>query len=508
MSITIREALQRLRPYFGRWYAYQKPPNNKGGVGYYIEELAGLAHSSRHLDFVDGELKTLALRLLGDGTFSIKETIAVSMAKEESIRQSFEQSVYAAKLRQVLFVPICSDKPGQLYIGEGFIWKLNSHLNFKRQVELDYAAIQEATLNKRIRSNIGYYLQSRTKGAGGKAKKTRALYLKTVALKEILASHQTPPCMQPIKWAGGKSKLLNEISVRLPPLQGRYIEPFLGSGSVALGLIQAGILTPQHKIHLSDINAALINFFQWVRQDVETLVQYIQITLKTFEDAWKEGQQKAWYEMYRETYNAAVVPQTLRFAEQQRPEQDLGPARATKNTVEYACMFFCLNQMCFNGLYRVNREGKFNVPIGRKASGFQYTLSEAKVKNLRQLAQILTTYSIELTCEDYGQCMERLQPTTQDFVYWDPPYFPVTATSFTAYDGEFDMGRLVQVWQKWQRSTQMLMSNSDTPVVRETFPENYIVGLTARRSVGAKTRENAQEVLIANYPILCRLSPK
>jgi DNA adenine methylase len=486
MSITIREALKRLRPYFGRWYAYQKPPNNKGGVGYYIEELAGLAHSSRHLDFVDGELKTLALKLLKDGTFSVKETIAVSMAAEESIRQPFEQSVYAAKLRQVLFVPVCSQRPGQLYIGNGFIWRLNSHQNFKRQMEIDYAAIQEATLNKRIHSNIGLYLQSRTKGAGGKAKKTRALYLKTAALKEIRASSERLQSMQPIKWAGGKSKLLNEINSRLPPLQGRYIEPFLGSGSVALGLIQAGILTPQHKIHLSDSNAALINFFQWVRQDVETLVRYIQVTLQTFEAAWKEGHQKAWYEMYREAYNAAT----------------------DKTTLDYACMFFCLNQMCFNGLYRVNREGKFNVPIGRKASGSQYTLSEAKVKNLRQLAQVLTTYSIELTCEDYGQSLERLQPTAQDFVYWDPPYFPITATSFTAYDGEFDMGRLVQVWQKWQRSTQMLMSNSDTPVVRETFPENYIVGLTARRSVGAKTRGNAQEVLIANYPILCRLNPQ
>lgn len=502
MSLTIREALRRLRPYFGRWYTYTKPPNNKGGVGYYIEELAGLSHSSRHLDFDDGELKTLALRLLRDGTFSVKETIAVSMAKEESIRQPFEQSVYAAKLRQVLFVPICSMIPGKLYIGKGFIWRMNSHPDFKRQVMLDYATIQEATLGKTSLRKIGLFLESRTKGPGGKARKTRAIFilglnpkikilhlgvhLKTAALKEILASNQRPPCMQPIKWAGGKSKLLDEISLRLPPLHGRYVEPFLGSGSVALGLIQAGLLTPQHKIHLSDSNTALINFFRWVKQDVETLLHYIQVTLQTFEAAWKEGQQKVWYEAYREAYNMS-------------PDKD---------TLGYACQFFCLNQMCFNGLYRTNKEGKFNVPIGRKASGSSYILSDAKVRNLRQLAQILRTYSIELTCEDYSQCLERLQPTAQDFVYWDPPYFPVTATSFTAYDGDFDMTRLITVWQHWQPKTQMLMSNSDTPMVREVFQQNYIVGLTARRSVGAKTREKAQEVLIANYPILCRLIPK
>lgn len=271
------------------------------------------------------------------------------------------------------------------------------------------------------------------------------------------------PCRPFVKWVGGKTQLIGEIFKRLPSNFTRYFEPFVGGGAVFFQL--------QHnQSFLSDVNHELVNAYKVVRDDVEKLIS----TLITY---------RYCPEYFYEIRNA-----------------DRSIDYASWSTVEKAARLIYLNKTCFNGLYRVNSKGHFNVPFGRYTNP---TICNAE--NLRTCSQALANVNIE-TCSfdrvvDYA--------TTDDFIYFDPPYIPLNTTSyFTAYAQQgFNLEmqeHLRDVCKELDaRGVKFLLSNSVAPLVFDLY-ENFIIErVGAIRAINSKAqgRGRIEEVLVRNYKI-------
>lgn len=264
-----------------------------------------------------------------------------------------------------------------------------------------------------------------------------------------------------LKWAGGKGRLLPELLSRLPGEFGGYHEPFIGGGALFFAL--AG-QTRLAGTHLSDANPALIDVYLALRQDVDGLIAVLRS-----------------HRYDRDHYYRVRA---------QRPE-DLTLA-------ERAARVIYLNKTCYNGLYRENRAGQFNVPFGRYRNP---TICDEP--NLRAVSAVLQ--GVDITCRPFPTVLDAAQPG--DFVYFDPPYVPVSATAnFTAYNrhgfGPDDQRRLRDVFAALaERGVRAMLSNSDTALVRELYAGFRVEQVFAARAVNSKAngRGKVAEVLVMNY---------
>jgi DNA adenine methylase len=267
-----------------------------------------------------------------------------------------------------------------------------------------------------------------------------------------------------LKWAGGKTQLADELVARLPPRFGAYHEPFVGSGALFFRLFREGRIS---QAHLSDRNPELIGAYQTLRDQVDAVVD----------------------ELARCVYNRELYYE-LRALD---PERLAAPARTARTIY--------LNKTGYNGLYRVNRQGRFNVPFGRHKAPL--ILDE---RNLRAVARALN--GVEIACAPYESVLERARPG--DLVYLDPPYVPLSATaSFTAYyPGGFslrDQERLRDLCLELDaRRVQVMLSNSDTPLTRALYAAAPLrVGeVLAARAINSdrSKRGKVVELLVTNYP--------
>jgi DNA adenine methylase len=264
-----------------------------------------------------------------------------------------------------------------------------------------------------------------------------------------------------LKWAGGKRQLLDQYTPFFPDraLVNHYFEPFIGSAAVFFHLQY-----PQAT--LSDQNCKLIELYQMVQQDVESVIQALRP---------HRNQADYYYDI------RAQDPQTL-------------------SPVERAARLIYLNKTCYNGLYRENRQGVFNVPFGRYKNP---TICDEK--KLRKAAQALE--GVNLTTADFAHVVENAE--LGDFVYFDPPYVPLNATSsFTSYHragfSQSDHQRLAQTIHKLTaRGCLVMLSNSSAPYVYELYQDRgyHLIRTTARRSINsqASKRGPVTELLILNY---------
>ena len=206
-----------------------------------------------------------------------------------------------------------------------------------------------------------------------------------------------------IKWAGGKSQLINDIRTKYPKRVECYCEPFVGSGAVLLDVLTN--MKPQ-KVLINDINAELINTYIQVQQNSDGLIKHLS---EFQEEYWgmNDEERKNMYLSMREQFNSLKI----------NGNGDVN--------LEKAVLFIFLNKTCFNGLYRVNKKGLFNVPIG------SYKKSPiCDSDNLKVISVLLQ--GVTIRCGDYKDCADFIDDKT--FVYIDPPYRPLTTTaSFTAY---------------------------------------------------------------------------
>jgi DNA adenine methylase len=274
-----------------------------------------------------------------------------------------------------------------------------------------------------------------------------------------------------VKWAGGKGQLLPQFRSLYPePMTiHRYLEPFLGSGAVFFN-VQA-LLQPSRAL-LSDTNAELIDTFLAVRDEVDDLIELL----------------RQHHKRHSESYYYEVRAQ---------PPQ----ARAAR-----AARLIYLNKTGFNGLYRVNSRGLFNVPFGHRAK--PEIFNEALLRATSAALQ-----KAELEPRDFRDLSGVARKG--DFIYFDPPYQPLSKTSsFTSYTsgsfGEKDQSDLADLYAKLDRRGCLLMlSNSDTPLVRKLYADFHIHPVSARRSINSNgdKRGPVSEVVVLNYGPHARRRP-
>ena len=286
-----------------------------------------------------------------------------------------------------------------------------------------------------------------------------------------------------IKWAGGKSQLLNDIRARYPQKINRYCEPFVGGGAVLLDVLAN---FQPNEVLINDINAELVNTYMQVQKDVDTLIERLNCMQNEFWNADTE-QRKIIYSNNRNKYNNLKINGNISI------------------DLEKAALFIFLNKTCFNGLYRVNRKGLFNVPIG---SYKKPPICDSE--NLHIINKLLQ--GVEIKCGDYRSCSEFINNVT--FVYIDPPYRPLTETSsFTSYsENEFgdkeqiELGKFID--EIAAKGAKVVASNSDPKNVDENdnfFDELYanfsINRVSAKRMINSKgsDRGAVNELLIYNY---------
>ena len=289
-----------------------------------------------------------------------------------------------------------------------------------------------------------------------------------------------------LKWAGGKGQLLNQLGEYLPQQISEeaftYIEPFVGGGAMLFYMLQH--FCNIRKAVINDVNEDLILTYRIIKDDVEALITNLDKYEKDYLAITdQEGRSQIFYEV-RERYN-----------------QHLG------DSIERASQLIFLNKTCFNGLYRVNRRGQFNVPFGKYANP---TICNAKL--LRADSQLLQSAQVVISQGDYAQTVQHIDSLT--FVYLDPPYRPLDATSsFTAYSkGDFndDDQRALAAFchQLSERGCFWMESNADCSAKNpnDTFFEDLyadykIERVYASRFINANPEKRGKltELLIKNY---------
>ena len=290
-------------------------------------------------------------------------------------------------------------------------------------------------------------------------------------------------CKPFVKWAGGKSQLLNEIRSKYPANIEKYCEPFVGGGAVLFDVLEK--FSPK-EVLINDINFELINTYNQIKNNVEELIKKLKKYQKEYDDKDEEERLKI-YLKNRDKYNKLILKYSV---------DDL---------LEKASLFIFLNKTCFNGLYRVNREGLFNVPKGKYSNPLI-----CDEKNLREISKLLQ--NVKVINGDFELCNKFIDKKT--FVYIDPPYRPLNETaSFNSYaKHEFDdkeqirLGKFIDNINK--KGAKVVLSNSDPKNVNnkdDFFDDLYksynIVRINAKRMINSKgsKRGAVKELLIANY---------
>jgi DNA adenine methylase len=271
-----------------------------------------------------------------------------------------------------------------------------------------------------------------------------------------------------VKWAGGKRQLIPEIEKHLPEKFSSYFEPFLGGGALLFHLLSEN---ENLKGYVSDLNSDLILAYVTIRDNLNGLLKSLQ---KHSDNYFSDS--KSYYYSIRETNPNSQIEKVSRL--------------------------LFLNRTCFNGLYRVNSKGKFNVPLGRYSNP-----NIVQEENLHSVNQFLNHNKIIIKCQDFSSTVEKVKKG--DFVYFDPPYQPVSKTAnFTSYtNGNFglnDLKRLAKVSnQLAKKGVNVLLSNSSSKQVRELFSSKdwEIFEIEANRAINSdsKKRTGHSELLIKNY---------
>ncbi|WP_428325379.1 DNA adenine methylase [Nitrosopumilus sp.] len=287
-------------------------------------------------------------------------------------------------------------------------------------------------------------------------------------MKQVYSQVSTVTPKPFVKWAGGKRQLIPILNESLPKTFGTYYEPFIGGGALLFH-----ILTERdgQKCSISDLNSDLVLAYTTIRNRIDDLIS----SLKNHEKNYHKDS-KSYYYSVRESNPRSEIEKTSRL--------------------------LFLNRTCFNGLYRVNSKGKFNVPLGR------YTNPNiVNEENLRSVSAILQASRVSIKCRDFEAVLRDAKKG--DLVYFDPPYQPVSDTAnFTSYTNkdftDKDLERLADLCNKLDsKGCKVLLSNSDSKQVSDMFSTKSwkINKIQANRSINSnsKKRTGHFELLIKNY---------
>lgn len=268
-----------------------------------------------------------------------------------------------------------------------------------------------------------------------------------------------------VKWAGGKRQLISQIKERMPKSYNRYYEPFVGGGAVIFSLLPENAL-------INDINRSLINTYRQICDKPDIFLQEINKLDKTM---WEDG--KEYYYFLREHYNDKLM----------REEFD----------VELAALFVFINKHCFNGLYRVNGKGLFNVPYNNSRS---VSCDEERIREVSRYLKKVTIMEgdFQSACTNASQ---------GDFVFLDSPYAPLNPTSFKSYTKEgFDIEshkRLASLYKELtERGCYCMLTNHNTELINELYSDSRfkIDIVRVKRMINSDASNRVgEEVIICNY---------
>ena len=292
---------------------------------------------------------------------------------------------------------------------------------------------------------------------------------------------RTRPTTQPtgafLRWVGGKRKLVPQLLARVPA-HTHYIEPFLGAGSLFFALSQKAQKAPIPAL-IADLNWELIETYQALGSQPEAVIRTLQACVARLRDA------------------DCTVPVLYEEMRSMTP-QGLPPAAI-------AARFIVLNKLCFNGIYRVNKKGTFNVPLGK----FTTFPNLCDVVQLRHTANVLQTSRAEILHQSFEESLEAADRGS--FVYCDPPYAPVSATAdFTSYTKEaFDDAAQTRLRdcliKARERGAHVLVSNSNAPLIHKLYDTAswHIEKIQVGRAVNSdiNKRQPVTELFIAGDPI-------
>ena len=268
-----------------------------------------------------------------------------------------------------------------------------------------------------------------------------------------------------VKWVGGKRQLLSILQAAKPSTFNHYYEPFVGGGAFLFSNLPDSAT-------ISDANSELINCYQIIRDDVESLIRSLQLHRNTTEH---------FYEV-RAKIISSLTP------------------------TQRASRFIFLNKTCFNGLYRENSSGQFNSPFGRYEKP-----NIIDKENLRSVSKYLKTQNINICHSDYSHVLNKSK--AGDFIYFDPPYVPLSKTaSFASYlkggFGPSEQEKLADIFKKLaNKGVFAMLSNSNTETIHALYRDFEIKTVHASRAINCKGERRgkaANEVLIVNYPIQTR----
>jgi DNA adenine methylase len=271
-----------------------------------------------------------------------------------------------------------------------------------------------------------------------------------------------------VKWAGGKRQLIPILNENLPKTFGTYFEPFLGGGALLFHMLKE---RNRQKCSISDLNSDLVLSYTTIRDRVNDLIS----SLKNHERNYQKDSKSYYYSI-----------------------RDNNP----RSQIEKTSRLLFLNRTCFNGLYRVNRKGKFNVPLGK------YTNPNiVNEENLHSVSNLLQSSKVLIKCRDFEAVLRDAKKG--DLVYFDPPYQPVSNTAnFTSYTNKNfthdDLSRLANLCMKLdEKGCNVLLSNSNSKEVSDMFSKKpwKINKIHANRSINSnsKKRTGHFELLIKNY---------
>lgn len=267
------------------------------------------------------------------------------------------------------------------------------------------------------------------------------------------------------KWVGGKRQLLPELVKRIPQSYNRYFEPFVGGGALLFKL------APQNAV-INDQNLELINIYQSIKNNPDELIELL-----------KKHQKNNSKEYYLDVRSV-----------------DRDGRLDLMTDVERAARILYMLRVDFNGLYRVNKKGQFNVPYGKYKNP-----KIVNKENIRAVSQYFNQTNVEILNEDFAFAVSKAK--SDDFVYFDPPYIPLSTTSsFTSYTedgfGEKDQIRLAnKFFELASKGVKVMESNSDTETTRKLYKNANIYEVKASRVINAKAsgRGKINELIITSY---------
>lgn len=268
-----------------------------------------------------------------------------------------------------------------------------------------------------------------------------------------------------VKWAGGKRQLLGQLKERMPESYGQYFEPFIGGGALLFDV-------QPHRAVINDVNEQLLNVYRQLQFNAEAVIE----VLCDFDSIECN---KDYYLLMRERYNKKITQRIL--------------------DAECAALTIWINKHCFNGLYRVNSKGLFNVPYNNKVRGV--SMSE---DNLRNIGSYLNTSEIEICHGDFEKACKNVQ--SGDFVYFDPPYIPISKTAnFTDYTkdgfGHAEHCRLASLFRRLDSiGAKVMLSNHNVDLVYELYKGFTIEEIDVKRAINRDASKRVgKEVIITNY---------